>query len=380
MYKIVIILLLLWPVTMSAQRASTAGNVDSTTYQLYLAGDWPRLIETAGQALANNIDFKYLRQRMGYAFYSMGDYYASQKQYEAALKFDPLDAGTREFLYYCALNTGNEVSARYHSGKLPSATKKRLNIHPINPVSSVELEYNYKANNYGSRSNPTYFRGGITTQLGFRTTLYQSASNYKQTIDTSLVKQPDYLALMNFSITSNTSLSLAYHHLNTSIDGYKYPGNLYYGALSTRINRYVFGLNGSHFKYGLGEFTQLGVHTGVTVPGKSGIYFHSYLNTLIESTKSHLIFTQEVGTRIYKSLWGQALLVLGNIQNYTDHNALYVYNSLDPTIFRTGFSLYWYTNGHISLYINYLYDKKQIEQTTGKYTQQSYLGGIIWKL
>jgi len=358
----------------------TFQSADSITYQCYLAGDWDKLIETGEQAIAQNIDFKFLRQRMGYACFVKSDYYASQKHYEKALEFDESDPDTREYLYYCGLNTGNLANARIHAKKLPEDVKKRLGIHAINPVASIDLEYNYKSNNSDTRSNPAYFRAGVYTQTGYRLSLYQSASNYKQTVDSVLVKQPDYFALLNWSVTSHTSLSVAYHHLNTSLDGYKYPGNLVFASLSTHVNRFTLGLNGSFFRYDIGDFKQIGLLAGVTLPGKSNFYFNTYISGLIENDKSRFILAQYAGARILKKVWAEGNVTLGNIQNYNDHNALYIYNSIDPTVFRTGISLFWHIHKKVTLYSNYLFDKKKVEQNTSRYNQQSFLGGIICKL
>jgi tetratricopeptide (TPR) repeat protein len=380
MHKLIIFILILFSVGVKAQDSITYESVDSITYNCYLTGNWDQLFATAERSIAQNIDFKRLRQRMGYAYFVKADYYASQKQYEKALEFDEYDPDTREYLYYCGLNTGNIAYARFHAGKLPEEAKTRLRIHAINPVASVDLEYNYKVNNGENRTNPSYFRGGIYSQAGYRLSLYQSASNYKQTVNSILIKQPDYFALLNWSVTSHTSFSVGYHHLNTSLDGYKYPGNLVFSSLATRLNRVTLGLNGSFFRYDIGDFKQVGVHAGIVLPGKSNFYFTSYLSGLIEKDASRLIFAQYAGARIFKTVWLEGTVTVGNIQNYNDHSALYVYNSIDPTLFRTGLSVYWNINRNLTLYSNYLYDTKQVEQTTDHYIQQSFLGGFIWKL
>lgn len=380
MHKLIIFILLLISVKVRATDLITLQTVDSITYQCYMTGDWDKLIETGKEAIVQNIDFKYLRQRMGYAYFVKANYYASQKQYEKALEFDESDPDTREYLYYCGLNTGNLANARIHAKKLPEDAKKRLGIRVINPVASIDLEYNYKSNNSDTRSNPAYFRAGLYTQTGYRLSVYQSASNYKQTVDSVLIKQPDYFALLNWSVTTHTSLSVAYHHLNTSLDGYKYPGNLVFASLSTRVNRITLGLNGSFFRYDIGDFKQIGLLAGVTLPGKSNFYFNTYLSGMIEKNNSRLIFAQYAGAHILKKVWAEGTVTIGNIQNYNDHNALYIYNSIDPTLFRTGLSLYWNISKKLTLYGNYLYDTKQVEQTTNQYIQQSFLGGLIWKL
>ncbi|MCX6239301.1 MAG: hypothetical protein NTY07_17395 [Bacteroidia bacterium] len=131
-------------------------------------------------------------------------------QYEKALTFDSYDADTRAYLYYCGLNTGDEAFARIHAEKLPKDLQQKLNEEAFKPADAIDFEFNFKANSSNTRSNPTYLRAGLSTQLGYRLSLYQSVSNYQQTIDAGLTKQPEYFALLNWSVTSHTSLGLVY--------------------------------------------------------------------------------------------------------------------------------------------------------------------------
>ncbi len=381
MHKLLIAALLFVPVVAKAQQPVTFLAVDSITYQYYMSGDWDKLLETGNQAIVQNIDYKRLRQRMGYACFVKADFYGAQMQYEKALAFDAYDADTRAYLYYCGLNTGNKKFARFHAEKLPKDLQRKLEEEAFKPVDAIDFEFNYKANNALSRSDPTYLRMGISTQLGYRITLYQSISNYQQTIEgSSLTKQPEYFALINWSVTSHTSLDVAYHYLNTTIDGILYPGNLLFTALSSNINRFSFGFSGSVLNSNLGNTKQFGLKAGVTLPGKSNIYFNSSLISMIETRNSRVVFSQTAGARLYKMVWAEGNITLGNLKNYNAHNALYIYNSVDPSTFRTGFTLFWYLGASVTLFGNYTYDKKQMELTRFDYKQHSFSGGIIWKL
>jgi hypothetical protein len=380
MDRLIIIALLFVAVVTKAQQAITYTSADSITYQCYLTGDWDTLIKTGKLAIEQNIDFKRLRQRMGYAYFVTANYYAAQKYYEKALLFDENDADTRAYLYYCGLNTGDKVYARFHARYLPEYLQKNLKEGSFKPLDAVDFEFNYKANSTNLRSNPTYFRAGFSTQLGYRLSLYQSVSDYQQIIDTAKTKQPEYFALLNWSVTCHTSLILAYHYLNTSVNGIKYTGNLAYAALATKLNRFRLGLNGSLLIDSIGKYTQIGVQAGVTLPGKPNVYFNSSIYSLIETGRNSMVFSQTAGGRLSKTLWAEGNVTLGNLQNYQDHNALYIYNSIDPTIFRAGLTLFWYANKNATLFGNYTFDTKQIENTTNNYKQQSFSGGIIWKL
>ncbi len=380
MVKFIIVALLFIPAVVIAQQPVTFRSADSITYQCYLKGEWEKLISTGQQAIAQNIDYKRLRQRIGYAWFARGDYYAAQSQYEKALAFDECDPDIREYLYYCALKTGNQVNARFIAKDLTPDLKKILGIETFKPVESIDLEYNYKSNNSLTRSNPTYLRTGVNTQLGYRLQLYQSVSNYQQTIDSALTKQPEYYALLSYSFPSKISIDVAYHYLNTRVGNYKIPGNMIFAGISKGINRLNLGINGSVLNNSTGNTTQIGLQAKVTLPGKSGIYFQSSLCGINEPDGSGTILAQSAGLRVTKNLWAEGNITLGYLKNYNDFRALYVYNSVDPTTFRTGLSLFWYLGKPISLFGNYTFDQKQITSNLNIYNQQSFSGGIIWKL
>ena len=168
-------------------------------------------------------------------------------------------------LYYCGLNTGNEAYSRFHAARLPAELQLKLKEESFKAVDAVDLEVNYKSNNSISRSNPTYFRAGVETKLGYQLSLYQSVSTYRQTIDLAVTKQPEYFALLNWSATSHLSLGVAYHYLNTDVDGYKIPANLLYASVSTKLSRFSLGLNGSFLSTGSGNYRQFGGSAGVVL-------------------------------------------------------------------------------------------------------------------
>ena len=380
MVRYIIAALLFFPVVLKAQQPVTFLSSDSITYQCYLKGDWDKLISTGKQAIAQNINYKRLRQRMGYALFATADYYGSLAQYEKALAFDKFDPDTREYLYYCAINTGNQSYARILAKTLTPELQKKLNIAVYKPADAIDLEYNYKFNDSQTRSNPTYLRAGISTLLGYRLKLYQSVSNYQQTVDTSLTKQPEYFALLTWSVTSILSLDVAYHYLNTTVGGYPIPGNLAYAGISAKVNRFTFGANGSILNSTVGNTKQFGLQAGVALPGKAGIYLRSGLNASFETGVKRLIFSQVAGARLNRSIWAEGTITLGELKNYNEYKSLYVYNSVDPTTFRSGLTLFWYLGSKATLFGNYTFDKKQITSTLKNYNQQSFSTGISWKL
>ena len=119
-------------------------SADSITYQLFIQGDWNNLIKTGNEILKQNIEFKTLQQRIGYAWFMKENYLMSRWHYSKALKFDATDEITNVYLYYTGLYTGDESFMRYYAGRLNDEDKKALKIKPFRWVDAVDVEYNYK--------------------------------------------------------------------------------------------------------------------------------------------------------------------------------------------------------------------------------------------
>ena len=421
MRKFLIITLILISIGTKAQKSHYDLRVDTVTYNYYLKGDWNKLIDSTKLAFKRGTDFKYLRQRLGYVYFVKGNYYASQQQYEKAFAFDPKDDITITYLYYCNLYIGNETATRYWGGLLNAELKKKLEIKPFRIVDKVDLEYNYKTSDNSERRNPTYLRGGINSQLGYRINLYQAYSTYGQNTksvynetdqlinvqvrDSNVIKQNEYFALLGWTINPHLHLNIGYHYVNSivhtistysyklGVTPYKnikdstlyYPGNMLCSKLSYTINRFDFALSGSVLRYDNETTQQYGIQVGVLLPGASCIYLKSSLYGLYSSNNiSRIIFSQSAGLRPLKKLWLEGNVTVGNQNNFTENSGLYLYNSIDPSIFRTGATLYWNIMPKISVFGNYGYELKQTENTNrtiiSNYNQHSFSGGIIWKI
>jgi len=384
MVKYLIILLLLLSIKANAQEPINFSTVDSTTYNCYLIGDWDKLIKTGENALAHNINFKRLQQRLGYAYFVQHDYFAAQNHYEQALTFDQSDPDTQTYLYYCGLNTNDLGNANFAAEKMPVELQKKLSIRKSKVVDAIDLEYNYKSNNTLTRSDPTYMRFGINSQLNFKTSLYQALSSYQQSIDGTAIKQPEYFILLRRSLSDHTSLNIGYHYINTKNGTSISNGNLAYFGINTSVNRYKFDLHSSILNDGGTNISQFGIKGGGTLPGISEITLTSSLDGVSGSGYNSLIFAQSVNARWSKRIWTEGYVTLGNLKNYNDNNGLYVYNLVDPIKFRTGVTLYVNLTNKFTLFGNYGYESKQIEKLNRNlnttYSQQSFSIGTIWKL
>ncbi len=381
MHKYLVSLLLLIPLISFSQEKMGFQQSDSLTYQYYLKGDWKNLIELSKAAFHQNIDSKFMRQRAGYAYLMTGDYTAAEIQFQKAFEFDRADEFTQTYLYYAALNRGSE-NRRFYAGYLSEEVRNKLGILPFNPVSLIDNEFNLKTNKSDSRSNQIYYRAGIGTELGYRLTLYQAVAYFRQTVSGVSTRQPEYIAMLNYNLSPKWQFKGTYHFLNTN-DGYTaYPGNLGLLAISRQLNRFNLEANGSILKSTFATTRQYGLKAGVVFPGRSNIYLTSAVTGIAEEGASRAIFSQSAGLKCTDKLWAEGYITLGNLKNYNTFNGLYIYNSVDPSIFRTGCTLSCFLGPHLSLVGNFTFDQQQIESTSGNsyYYQYSYSAGIKWRL
>ncbi len=384
MYKLTIILLFI-STAIYAQETTDFITVDSLSYNYFQNENWDKLIALNKEAENNKINFKYLQQRIGYAYFMKSDYFKAIKHYNKSLEFDKNDEISHLYLYYSALNIGDQSMAQFHLSKLPLEKRESLQEKSFKLISAVDFEYSYKFANYETRSNPDYIRIGLNTKLGYRLNLYQSISRYNQIRDyITVIKQDEYFGLLSYALFDRTTINLGYHYVNTNLiidpDTYVYPGNIFFGKFTQKINRFDFAVKSSVFNSSLAKSNQLGMEIGYVVPSKVHLYLKSSLVGVNDSIGNRLVFSQNAGLFALKNIWVEGSVTLGNLNNYVDANGLYFYNSIDQTTFRSGLSAFWYLNKHFIIYTNYTYDNKLIIDTQDNYKQHSITGGIIWKI
>jgi tetratricopeptide (TPR) repeat protein len=385
---LIFILLLFYPV-LKAQEKLDYGYVDSLSYDYYKNGEWNKLISFGQSAIDQNIDYKYLRQRIGYAFFVEGNYYDAKIQFEKALTFDSYDQFSLEYLYYSYLNTGKEEFAGVLERRMDTALRKALSINRFTILESVDFEYNYKYAAAVTRSNPQYLRVGVNTKLGYRVSLYQSYSDFHQVITVKQnvltienpYKQPEYFALLKYNFSGRLLFKAAYHYIQTSTGTTVTPGSLFLFAASKDINSFSLELVGSVLNYEQEIAFQSGIHTGYSFPGRSCFYLSGTLSGLFQQSSNRLIYDQKAGFKLLKKVWLESYVTLGRLTGYNDYDGLYVYNSYDPTTFRCGETMYLPLGRNITMWAGFGYESKEyLENSYYHYNQFSYLGGIKWKL
>lgn len=391
MRKLIILLLLFLFVSSNAQKYDRQW-VDSVTYKHYLNGSWDSLISVCRKVYkTSDIDFMYLRQRLGYAYFMKQNYALSKWHYEHALKFAPTDQTSLYYLYLNGVYAGDDSYARFFARKLDKETQTSLRLHAFRILNSADAEYNYKTgadkikltrNQTFERSGTNYVRIGLGSQPGYRLSLYQSVSSFNQTFNgNTTYNQKTYYALLSYSLSSSLTVSAGFHYLNTSAnDTATYNNTLLLAKLSYSKHRFDVSVSGSVYGSSPYSTSQLTMHGGVLIPELRQLYLYGDYSILSNSGSTNGVYKFGAGFFPLKKLWLELYHTGGTQLNFNDLNGLYIYNSLDYSTSKTGVTALYYLTKNLSLVGNYSYENKVTSETISRsYNQHAITGGMIWK-
>ncbi len=417
--------------------------VDSNTYKLYYNQQWNRLIEYGDSAIESGIDYMFLRQRIGVAYFSLQNYRMASFHLEKALKFNSDDDFTLYYLYYSYLYSGRQSDANYITQNMTDAVKANIKwknkyICSVNLESAYSISNNISKNSsinyaapyaYGENTmcnNLTYFHLGLSHEVlpflsfyhGFskisieseKIIYFPSSSGLKEADDKYSTNQYEYYISSNIQLKQGLKLSPAYHYLHVGFTNIVYDTAVHNVVnATTSINNYVASIaitkdfkitNLSVFAStsNLNSLHQLvfGTTLNYFPLGNLDAYTSTTLSCILEKnningTPMRFIFDQMAGIKLMDKLWGEASVTLGNLTDFNEKNAYVVYNTFDDIIFKTGVSLLYSLSPMIDLSLRYQYlsrqdtyytsiNAKQAKYTTTNYNNNTIIGGIKWKL
>jgi hypothetical protein len=136
-----IAILLIFSGSLAFGQKMTYKQVDTTTYNQYLRGDWKALIETGEAAMESNINYYYLQMRIAYAYFALEQYRQAIGHYKNALEFNSNDHTANEYLYYCYKYSGRYNDALVQESALTGHQKAGMGINSESGFRSFGLNY-----------------------------------------------------------------------------------------------------------------------------------------------------------------------------------------------------------------------------------------------
>jgi tetratricopeptide (TPR) repeat protein len=168
--------------------------IEKKTYEYYLSKQWDSLIYIGNIGIQNNIDYFYLRSRIGYSYFEKNNYVKASEHFEKAMKFNGSDNFVIENLYNSYINLGFEGEAnnllRSYSQYFSDKTTPKT-------ISEAYIEYGKTNNNNNENNKLNDIKNNI---------------NWAESNTTNNI---EYLgAGIKYSINKNIIMSTSYGKLN----------------------------------------------------------------------------------------------------------------------------------------------------------------------
>lgn len=413
-----------------SQDTLNSAYFEKKSYDLYTEQNWKELIPVVEQALDKQIDYYYLRMRIGIALYERKRYTRAIQHFEKALEFNPDDNLAKEYIYYSYLFSGKVFEAQQYSQSFPESLKTKVKADKNPIIKNIYLESGYSLNtDYknlqpkipGERlaniqrniTNDSYFGNlSLTHRLGEKTKVVHSYSglmlnwNQQYKFDNAETQQfiqhtiqNQYFLGINIHNTEHTTYMFGAHFLwiqnnyNTlEFETSAVPYSKIFSNIETKTAErlYFIGFQSDYKYWSLGmsfsfsninSYQQKQPNLDLTFYPYGNLNFYSatHISKVFESNESYNvksapILQQTFGIKIWK-IWTELNATFGTLYNYVENNGYTIYNDVDRLKNRFGANLIVPIN-KFSISISYSYQIKEADiykySYSGKYSNFTY--------
>ncbi len=418
--------------TLFAQENYNVPSADKKTYNQYLAKDWKGLIKSGKKYLRKDIDFYFLRYRMGIAYYEQKKYANAVKHFEKIHSENSKDPVINEYLYYSYLLSGRSGDARLLASSFSRELKNKLNIETEYPfiralyfstIQNINENYEYLPQSdeivdQKTVLNESWYNLSLEHLAGNRVTIFHgysrlrminkvrnSDSEYPSEF-TENMNQNEYYFSGKYHIGKGTNITGGFHYLNSLyyVPVYIQSGRrqslsyLYYfressfaGSLKLDKSFSIFNTSLESSVSNLNGKLQIQPAVALRIYPFSNTKFYSETKGIYqieddgETMKYNPIFKQTLGINFLKYSSLSTSVTYGELLNYTTYNAFITNNDLDKTKLSADIYLnLGLAKGRFNIFLNYQYNQKEntfdINDTEYQkdYTNQIIAGGIKW--
>ena len=370
-------------------------SLDKQTYELYLDKNWKGLVSLGKNGLDNEIDYFYLRMRIGIAYYELGNYRRAIPHFRKALVFNSKDQFANEYLYYSYLFSGRNADAINLSEKFTAKFKKKLGITKVTGIKSFSVYNTYSYNTNQEKLDDfniladtsingwqNVMRNYNLIQLNFKHIaspklrlshgygylIKQRYHFFREDGNSVLYPKETYKQLQaylsgNLLVGHGFTAGLTLHYINlrplayyeTGGTGGWQSGSTYasanpsnnfagYFSLSKNLGSFTVGLGLSAANLNDNIQFQKDLFLSVFPLGNLNFYFSSkathhsdFLN--LDNPVNKWIFEQKIGIKVSNPVWIELYGSFGKKSDFIDYNGTVIYNEFNPITGDIGFNL-----------------------------------------
>ena len=418
-----------------AQEPSDFTTINERSYQLYVSGSWDELIALADTAFENNIDYCYLRVRLGFAFFSKKNYIKAIPHFEKALEFDSQNQLALEYLYYSYLLSDRLADAQYLSFKFNKTLKQKVGVAKTKNFISLlfgqTFSDNKKLNGHLDIAGEKKLYGEFNRydniqniHLGIKHQLFRSVSFY-HSFDLIDIQTQKQISFKDTTFRKNNPISqfeyslsglirpaksflliptfhLIYDHFSTFHFRPAYSDTLvrkdtsyinFLASLSLykSFKKFKLGLIGSLSNIDNKNQYQIAESFIYYPMGNTNFYVATTLTEIFQKNNFYPAIQLAVGKSLFSKLSAQVSFAYINVSNFNQDDGSIIYNTPEIINFKTGVSFNYILTKKIELSLYYNYIKNETSYITFLdinsfssinkfYTNQQIIGGLKWKI
>ncbi len=408
-----------------SQTTLTYQSADSVTYAQFINKDYKALHHTAKQALRDDIDFYFLRMRLGISYYEKKNYEAALPHFKKANNMNPADTLAQEYLYYSLLYTNRSEDAYDFAKTFSESLQNKIQFKKFSPkdiastFQSVSISGGAGINTNITDNKNTDYPDILYVEKTLQGEAYLGNISMENKITTRL------RVYNNFSYFNVKSVGIVLSALNDTLKNYSNKNYQYNFGMSYRFkNQFLVGGTFGYYKeksnyfsalldagnfsvqyfdntfehnansgtlYSLYRFTKFEFGLSASIAnlsdsmqyqaegtlvfyplGNQNLYSLSSAAFLQNGSKQNFIFKHQIGGRITKWLWAEAYASYGNHQNYLPSSGFIAYNTVEPIQFTVGADLN-FKIGKINIIPSYSLQQKESTYIQRNINQQTSL-------
>jgi tetratricopeptide (TPR) repeat protein len=431
-----IIIILLFVSTAAIGQQLDFQKTDSLSYNQFMNHQYNELKKTGQLAIQQDIDFFYLRMRLGIAYYEEKKYENALIHFSKAHLMNPLDTVTQEYMYFTYQYLNRNDEAKLLSKTFSQSMIKRLCISPKSidfiTVGAGTMVTNNASDNISKSiigDSKIYAEAIFNDKMSFgnialqhtvfdRVKLFYAGSIFKTSAlgvvqtafgnSTQTFSNNQYQLNIGTAIPFNNgwkiSAGAAYYKqsvsfLSGNFDSAQYKYNFfsfqnrlnsYSGsiAIDKRIPFFETQLSVSYSNLALSNQLQYEISLKSFPLGNQDFYIGSKLAQLFDKNSSKCIYSGSFGGKIIKPIWYEVSASYGNHTNYISNLGVNTFNTYDPVLFVSGLDLIFVFK-RFSIIPSYRFSQREgtqthytsfttTERTTNKYSTNLIITTLKW--
>jgi len=356
-------------------------QVDTTTYNQYLRGDWKALTVTGREALDAGIDYYYLQMRIAYAWFSMGRYRQAIDYYRNALSHNSRDPIANEYLYYAYKYSGRDNDALLQTAALKAEQKEQMGINDSLSFVSFGLNYAWSTSNgmgimdrivegddplvsgtQKATHNLNFAQIGLSHRLGRAVILrhhmnknelsYAVVGGVGYLSAEQPVSQLEYSAYMEIAPVRGVLITPGVHYLNTTLPIYD-ATSYGYGSgrnrtpvssleirnwitsiqVEAKARLFDLGLSFTRHNFNNIGTLQAGVHATAYPLANLNLYIgvdgYTQFHSFNENTEMEFVVKPLIGVKLHNNFWLEVTGKAPEHYNFYDVRNAIAYNSIE---------------------------------------------------